>query len=97
MNELSRLLLDWLAVPAMTWAIAVLWLLRDIKRSSDRLLDMHENPENTGFGTALQDEHLRALTHVLKDLVHYVKVDIEVRTGQPPRPPPPEVPNGLGG
>jgi hypothetical protein len=78
------------------FVLAVLWqqwsiigIMRDIKKTSDVLLEMHRNPGSTGFGTARQDIILLEIRDIMKDLIHYVLVDYKNRTGAelPPREP----------
>ena len=75
-------------VPALTWAVAVIWLLRDIKKTTDTLvviakgsrqeLHSHIVTENEGFND---------MARSLKALVHYVKWTAQEQTGKEPPPP----------
>lgn len=81
-------------VPVLTWSIAVLWMVRDIKRGTDKLIAMHENADAEGFGTKELLELQRDFAQCLHELVHYVKWGIEKQTKMKPPPPPPISPKG---
>jgi hypothetical protein len=52
----------------------------------NKLLDMHEHPENTGFGTTGLADVMVENTRALKALVHYIKW-LETKNGKGPPPP----------
>ncbi len=78
-------------LPVMASQVAILWIVRDIKKTSEKLLEMHQNPENTGFGTRLQDTILLEIRDCLRDLIHYTTQEITSRTGKTPRPREPSI------
>jgi hypothetical protein len=39
-------------VPMIGWAISVTMALNDLKSKTKELLEMHKNPDSTGFGNA---------------------------------------------
>ena len=98
--------LNWLLgviIPAgLTWSIAVLWLLRDIKRGTEKLIQMHEVPDDHGFGTVelakdlrnhivQEDQVFANMTKALHDLVHYVRWAAQQQVGKAPPPPGPHL------
>jgi hypothetical protein len=82
--------LIWIAgaivVPGLTWTIAVLWLLRDIKRGTDALVVMHEHPEATGFGTVGMDRVISENARATRELSHYIMWATKAQTGSEPPP-----------
>ena len=85
-------------VPMLVWAISVMWLLRDIKRSTDKLINLHtpERADEAGFGTVEMSRTMRSLCHSVKELVHYTRWLAKKRTGEEP-PPYVDPPQSLGG
>ena len=73
-------------LPIMASQVAMLWIVRDIKKTSERLLEMHLKPEDTGFGTRNQDAILIEIRDCLRDLIHYTMQEIQNRTGKTPKP-----------
>ena len=72
---------------------ALIGLLSYIGYGVKRLLDMHENPEKTGFGTVgidkfIQDNTtaIRELREAVKDQTHYLMWMSEQKTGTKPPP-----------
>ena len=72
---------------ALSWCTTVFILLRDIKRTSDRLLDMHINADREGFGTVEIQASQEDIQHALRALVHYIKWTAQELTGKIPPPP----------
>jgi hypothetical protein len=87
-----------LAIPIGGWMITMMWLMKEIKKSTDltfakvvRLEEMHNNPDKYGFGVGLMDTKLEGIHSALKTLVHYVRWQAEQASGKEPPPPPPIV------
>ena len=76
-------------IPVWIAQVGNLWILRDIKRTSDKLLRMHEDPGSTGFGTVAQDGLLTDIRDAIRELIHYSIADYKQRTGKAPMPPDP--------
>ncbi len=74
-------------VPAIGWAIKSHIAQRDLDRKLSRLLEMHEHPENTGFGTVGFKDVIEDNTRALKALTHYIRYLEVQRTGVEPPPP----------
>ena len=69
-----------------------MWLmLRECHVMTKKLLEMHENPDNTGFGTSGLASIIMDNTRAIKALIHYVKWTAERQFGETP-PPPIEMP-----
>lgn len=89
-EETARWLIGVVVVPGLAWATAVIWLLRDIKKGTDKLLEMHENPDKYGFGSNHMTDVLEHLNITMGSMVHYLRWIAEQSTGKPPPPPPPK-------
>jgi hypothetical protein len=81
-------LLGILLLPLAGWGIRTTLIQRDIHRMLMKLLEMHEHPENTGFGTVGLQGVLGDNTRALKALTHYIKW-LETKNGGGKGPPPP--------
>ena len=92
-------------VPVMAWCIWLSTGLTTLKRESHRLIWMHENADEAGFGTVqLRAQHeaeraeMKAMmennTRAMREIAHYVKYAIEETTGKPAPPPRPAVLEG---
>lgn len=86
-QEVALAVLGFVLVPAVGWAIAVLVILRDVKRAGDELLAMHRNPNGYGFGTIEVRELVVENRRLVKNLIHYVGWAAEKLTGEKPPPP----------
>ena len=77
-------------VPALfvlgAWAVWVDRAIRHMKRVGDKLLDMHEHPELTGFGTVGMEAVILDNTRALRELSHYVRWSTKQSTGTDPPP-----------
>ncbi len=55
-----------LLLPAIGWATAMQWQLLVLRREVQELLELHKNPDNTGFGTrpleSLVRDNITAIT-----------------------------------
>lgn len=82
--------IQWIAgalmIPGLAWATSVIWLLRDIKMCSDKLMEMLERPERHGFGTSEMSKVVSDNTKAIRELSHYVKWSAEQTTGAKPPP-----------
>lgn len=75
-------------IPAgLAWAVAVMWILRDIRRTTSILLEMHQNPTQYGLGVGPSEAKLGDIHSEMKTLVHYVRWSAEQSTGTSPPPP----------
>jgi hypothetical protein len=72
--------------PAFAAAVAILGLLRDVKKTTDRLLYMHDHPSEFGFGTGGFKEALRSNTRAMRELSHFVRWSSEQTAGKSPPP-----------
>ena len=75
-----------IAVPIVGWVWWAATQIRTVQRDTQRLLYMHDNPGETGFGTEGFREVITANTKALSELSHFVQWGIEQSTGT--RPPP---------
>jgi len=74
-------------IPIVTSGIAAIWLLRDIKKSSDKLLVMHYNPDDFDFGTGGIEKDMTALRNATRDVAHYTKwMATNMNNGKAPPP-----------
>ncbi len=51
-----------------------------------KLLEMHENPEKTGFGTVGLADVISENSRCIKALTHYIKWSVQEQTGKVPPP-----------
>lgn len=58
---------------AIAWAIRCHWLISENQTALKRLLWMHNNADQTGFGTVGFREAIDNNTRVMRELVHYMK------------------------
>ena len=72
---------------AVVWCIAVILLLRNMKRTGDELMAMHRDANGFGFGTIGLGKNFREARQTQKELVHYLKWFVENQTGEVPPPP----------
>ncbi len=84
--EVLLYLVGALALPAVVLAVQSYIARRDMRQKIDKLLYMHEHPENTGFGTSRLAAVLKDNTRALRALVHYIKW-LETKNGKGPPPP----------
>ncbi len=81
----------WLAgmllLPLVAYCFATISILRDIKRSTDKLLEMHHAPDDHGFGTRQLTEIMRDLRAAMIEMAHYTRWTAENLTGKSPPPP----------
>jgi hypothetical protein len=82
-----------LTVPGLAWAIHMSWALNKIKDSEkeceeklDKLLEMHYNPDNYGFGTDRQTKVIEDNTRAMNSLTYYIKWLAEKQLGEAPPP-----------
>jgi len=89
--------LKWVAgvllLPGLSFAVIVLWLLKDIKRTSDaglaeivKLTKMHYEANKYSFGTGELTAYAKDQGGAIKDLVHYIKWQAKEITGKEPPP-----------
>ena len=71
------------SVPFVLWASLT---LRTNNLQLTRLVQMHEHPENTGFGTVGMTEVIKANTTAIRELSHYVQWQTEQTSGKKPPP-----------
>ena len=87
MDQTAELwLLGIIVVPTIGWAIRHTVLMSKLRDDMARLLDMHENPENTGFGTVGIAQVIEENTKAIQALTHYV-VWLAKQSGSTPPPP----------
>jgi len=73
-------------IPLIGWGIRASIVSRDTHAMLKKLLEMHEHPENTGFGTIGLQDVVEDNTRALKALTHYIKW-LETKNGKGPPPP----------
>ena len=89
--------LKWVAgallIPGLSFAIAVIWILKDIKRTSDasfaavlKLTKMHYEADKYDFGTGELVAYASDMKSSIRDLVHYIKWQAKESTGKEPPP-----------
>jgi hypothetical protein len=66
------------------WAVVMLFIMRNIKKTSDELMTMHKDANGFGFGTIQLAEGLREARETQKDLIHYIKWFVKEMTGKDP-------------
>ena len=78
--EVAMYVMSALLVPALAWAIGMQWQLLVVRRELQELLDMHKNPDNTGFGTRQLESLVRenitvigVLTNAVNEQTAYFK------------------------
>lgn len=85
--EIIKWIAGVLVVPSIVFGFIVCSLLRDIKRGTDKLLEMHHNADKYGFGTVSLGEFLREMRDSFKDQNYYMKWMVEEMVGKKPPPP----------
>ena len=76
---------------AVAWCTSVFLLLRDIKKTSDQLLHMHINADDSGFGTNSTNKMIEDLRRGMREFIHYTRWTAKEMTGKEPPPPGPEL------
>jgi len=71
-----------LAMALFGWLFALDQRTRHIQRVGDELMDMHENPEKTGFGTVGMERVIQDDTRALREMSHYVRWSTKEQTGK---------------
>jgi hypothetical protein len=84
--EILLYIVGVLLVPALGLSIQSFVVHRDLARKVDKLVHMHEHPENTGFGTVGLRGVVEDNTRALKALTHYIQW-LETKNGLGPPPP----------
>ena len=59
-------------LPAIGWAIHTTWENKKILYSVEKLVHMHEKPDEFGFGTGGIKEVIQDNTRAVKALTHYI-------------------------
>ncbi len=88
-------ILNWepvLAIITVVFSIAAAFFglkykLNSMHQEISALVEMHENPEKTGFGTIGHKDAFEANTKAINNLTHYLKWFIERQTKEVPPPP----------
>lgn len=75
-------------VPLLGWCIHITWHLQRCRDGVARLLNMHEHPEDYGFGTSRQTKVIEENTRAMRSLEHYIRWSLEKEHGMAPPPPP---------
>ena len=79
---------EMLLLPAVGVIITILWYVRSIKKSSDKLLYMHYHPDEFEFGSRELTEHLQKMEHSMKMTAHWCKwMATNMNKGKEPAPP----------
>ena len=73
-------------IPLISWMIWVTVQMTITNQILRKLMYMHENPENTGFGTTGLADIIEDNTVAIKALTHYVKWLSEQQGLNPPPP-----------
>lgn len=84
--EILLWILGVAALPLFIWGIKATITQRETNQILKKLMDMHEHPENTGFGTIGLRGVVEDNTRALKGLTHYIKW-LETKNGKGPPPP----------
>ncbi len=81
------------SVPAVTFAFSVYTSLKSIKKDTDKLLEMHYDPDNYGFGTEQQNKviedntrAIEACKETMNALTYYIKWLAQKQFGETPPP-----------
>lgn len=93
-DEIVRWIIGVSVVPAVAFGVYLVRVSEAMKKDVTKLLDMHEHPENTGFGTVGLNGVMVDMKEVVEDntrairaLTHYVRWLAEKTDGKPPPPP----------
>jgi len=76
-----------LILPLVLFTFVVISLLRDIKKTTDQLLVMHQNSDKYGFGTGQLGECMAQMSDAFQDQSYYMKWMVTEMTGKKPPPP----------
>lgn len=71
---------------ALLWGIRMSWVSRDCDRMLKRLVWMHENADQTKFGTVGFKEAIDNNTMAMKQMTHYLVWMTKDSTGAEPPP-----------
>lgn len=74
-------------IPLLGWGIHIHIKINKISGQSDRLVLMHEQPDEYGFGTYKTNKIIEANTRAMHELTHYIKWLGKEQTGKEPPPP----------
>lgn len=74
------------SVPTISFCIFVYMALKSIKKDVEKLLEMHYNADEYGFGTDKQTKVIADNTRAMNSLTHYIKWLAEQQTGHTPPP-----------
>lgn len=89
MHENSRIFFYILEVSIPLIITASIWVALKVSfmaKEIERLLEMHEHPETTGFGTIGMKDELKQINSGIRALVHYMKWLAKEQTGKIPPP-----------
>ncbi len=86
-SETIRWIAGVLLAPSLLFAFIVISLLRDIKKTTDKLIEMHINADAYGFGTRAIGEYMRDMRDAFRDQSFYMKWMVKELTGKSPPPP----------
>ena len=73
-------------IPAIAVSVWLVTKLNKIDRGNAHLIHMHENPENTGFGTIGFKTVIQENTRAIRELSHYMKWQVKSHSGADPPP-----------
>jgi len=92
--EIALYFLGALLVPVAGWGIKVNMILAslsrqntDVSRKCDKLINMHENPDDYGFGTTRTNQIIEDNTRAMTALTHYIQWLVKEQTGHDAPPP----------
>lgn len=60
---------------------------KDVSRQCDKLIHMHENPDDFGFGTKRTNQIIEDNTRAMTALTHYIQWLIKDKSGHDAPPP----------
>lgn len=69
-------------VPLIGWAVFMSNLACQTRKDCSKLVEMHEKPDDYGFGTIKTSQQLLDNTRAVAQLTHYIKWFAEKSTGE---------------
>jgi len=85
-SKIALWIVGAIALPILGWGIRITWLVGSTHKKTEKLVEMHLEPDRYGFGTIKSNKQLEDNTRAVKQLTHYMKWLVTEQTGKTPPP-----------